>query len=106
MRRRASVSITALARSSIQTNYTQVLDDHRVLQSVGSVGDAYDNAMAESFVDSFFVGLLFEEARGRRRTVAAGGGAGIALVLSPLVPPGLPILAAAAAAIAVSRVRS
>jgi putative transposase len=29
------------------------LDDHGVLASVGSVGDAYDNAMAESFVDSF-----------------------------------------------------
>jgi putative transposase len=27
--------------------------DHGVLASVGSVGDAYDNAMAESFVDSF-----------------------------------------------------
>jgi putative transposase len=29
------------------------LADHQVLQSVGSVGDAYDNALAESFVDSF-----------------------------------------------------
>jgi transposase InsO family protein len=27
--------------------------DHQVLRSIGSVGDAYDNAMAESFVDSF-----------------------------------------------------
>jgi len=34
-------------------DYAQVLDDHRVLQSVGSVGDAYDNALAESFLDSF-----------------------------------------------------
>jgi transposase InsO family protein len=34
-------------------DYTQVLDDHRVLASVGSVGDAYDNALAESFVDSY-----------------------------------------------------
>ena len=31
-------------------NYAQVLDDHRVLANVGSVGDAYDNALAESFV--------------------------------------------------------
>jgi putative transposase len=38
-------------------DYTQTLADHRVLQSVGSVGDAYDNAMAESFVDSFKVEL-------------------------------------------------
>jgi putative transposase len=34
-------------------DYTQTLADHRVLASVGSVGDAYDNALAESFVDSF-----------------------------------------------------
>jgi putative transposase len=39
-------------------DYTQTLADHRVLQSVGSVGDAYDNAMAESFVDSFKVELI------------------------------------------------
>jgi putative transposase len=39
-------------------DYTQVLDDHRVLQSIGSVGDAYDNAMAESFVDSFKTELI------------------------------------------------
>lgn len=32
--------------------YTQTLDDHRILGSVGSVGDALDNAVAESFVDS------------------------------------------------------
>jgi putative transposase len=34
-------------------DYGQLLDDHGVLQSIGTVGDAYDNAMAESFVDSF-----------------------------------------------------
>jgi putative transposase len=39
-------------------DYTQVLDDHRVLASVGSVGDALDNAMAESFVDSFKTELI------------------------------------------------
>ena len=39
-------------------DYTQVLDDHRVLQSIGSVGDAYDNAMAESFIDSFKTELI------------------------------------------------
>jgi putative transposase len=39
-------------------DYTQVLDDHHVLQSVGSVGDAYDNALAESFVDSFKTELI------------------------------------------------
>lgn len=39
-------------------DYTQVLDDHRVLASVGSVGDCYDNALAESFVDSFKTELI------------------------------------------------
>ena len=39
-------------------DYTQVLDDHDVLASVGSVGDAYDNALAESFVDSFKTELV------------------------------------------------
>ena len=39
-------------------DYIQTLADHQVLQSVGSVGDAYDNAMAESFVDSFKVELI------------------------------------------------
>jgi putative transposase len=39
-------------------DYTQVLDDHHVLASVGSVGDAYDNALAESFVDTFKTELI------------------------------------------------
>jgi putative transposase len=39
-------------------DYTQTLDDHRVLRSIGSVGDAYDNATAESFVDSFKTELI------------------------------------------------
>jgi putative transposase len=38
--------------------FTQVLDDHHVLQSVGSVGDAYDNALAESFVDTIKTELI------------------------------------------------
>jgi putative transposase len=39
-------------------DYTQELSDHHVLASVGSVGDALDNAMAESFVDSFKTELI------------------------------------------------
>jgi transposase InsO family protein len=39
-------------------DFRQVLDDHAVLASIGSVGDAYDNAMAESFVDSFKTELI------------------------------------------------
>ena len=39
-------------------DYIQQLDDARVLASVGTVGDAYDNALAESFVDSFKTELI------------------------------------------------
>ena len=46
------------AANTPRYDYTQVLDDHRVLASVGSVGDAYDNALAESFVDSFKTELI------------------------------------------------
>jgi putative transposase len=43
-------------------DYTQVLDDHDVLQSIGTVGDALDNALAESFVDSFKTELIRDRA--------------------------------------------
>ena len=39
-------------------DYSQTLDDHGVLASIGTVGDAYDNATAESFVDSFKTELI------------------------------------------------
>ncbi len=39
-------------------DYTQTLDDAGVLASVGSADDCYDNAMAESFVDSFKTELV------------------------------------------------
>jgi putative transposase len=39
-------------------DFGQVLDDHNMLASIGSVGDAYDNALAESFVDSFKTELI------------------------------------------------
>jgi putative transposase len=42
--------------------FTQVLDDHGVLGSIGSVGDAFDNALAESFVDSFKTELIADRA--------------------------------------------
>jgi transposase InsO family protein len=56
--------------------FSQLLDDHRVLASIGSVGDAHDNALAESFVDSFKNELITDRvwrttlaARARRRRV-------------------------------------
>lgn len=39
-------------------DYTQTLDDHSLLRSLGSTGDAYDNALAESFVDSLKTELI------------------------------------------------
>ncbi len=46
------------SRQYTSIDYAQTLDDHGALASVGSVGDAYDNAMAESFVDSFKTELI------------------------------------------------
>jgi transposase InsO family protein len=45
--------ITQTPARSTSINYTQTLDDHLVLASIGTVGDALDNALAESFVDSY-----------------------------------------------------
>jgi 4-azaleucine resistance transporter AzlC len=59
----------------------------------------------DALFPAFFLALLFEEVRGRRKLAAAGGGAGIALALTPVAPAGLPILIAAAAAIVASRMR-
>ncbi len=39
-------------------DYEQTLDDAGVLASVGTAGDALDNALAESFVDSFKTELI------------------------------------------------
>jgi predicted branched-subunit amino acid permease len=59
----------------------------------------------DALFPAFFLALLFEEVRGRRKLAAAGGGAAIALGLTPLAPAGLPILAASVAAIVASRMR-
>jgi 4-azaleucine resistance transporter AzlC len=70
----------------------------------GALGDPRSLGL-DALFPAFFIALLFEEARGRRRVFSACGGAAIALALTPLLPAGLPILAAAAAAIVVSRMR-
>jgi putative transposase len=62
-RRAAGADVRLIHHSDAGSQYTsydfaQALDDHGVLASIGSVGDAYDNAMAESFVDSFKTELI------------------------------------------------
>jgi putative transposase len=52
-RRQAGADVQLIHRSDAGSQYTsyavkQVLDDHGVVASVGTAGDAYDNAMAES----------------------------------------------------------
>jgi putative transposase len=61
--RRPGADVGLVVHSDAGSQYTsydhvQVLDDHDVLQSIGTVGDALDNAMAESFVDSFKTELI------------------------------------------------
>jgi putative transposase len=55
-----SVLIHHSDRGSQYTSYdfNDALDDHGILASLGSTGDAYDNALAESFVDSFKTELI------------------------------------------------
>jgi putative transposase len=62
-RRRRGADVELVHHSDAGSQYTsyafgQVLDDHQVLASIGSVGDAFDNALAESFVDSFKTELI------------------------------------------------
>jgi transposase InsO family protein len=52
------VAYTDRGSQYTSADYTQELDDHGVLASVGSVDDAYDNAMAVSFVDTFKTELI------------------------------------------------
>jgi transposase InsO family protein len=57
----ADVSLVAHSDAGSQYtsfDYTQLLDDNDVLGSIGTVGDAYDNAAAESFVDTFKTELI------------------------------------------------
>jgi len=53
-------------------DYTQTLNDHGVLASVGSVGDAYDNALAERFVDSYKTELISDRVWATRSQLRAG----------------------------------
>jgi putative transposase len=62
-RRQEGADVELIHHSDAGSQYTsyafgQVLEDHQVLSSIGSVGDAYDNAMAESFVDTVKTELI------------------------------------------------
>ena len=69
--RRPGRDIELVHHSDRGSQYTSgqfgdALDAHGVLASVGSTGDAYDNAMAESFVDTFKTELIADRVwRGR-----------------------------------------
>jgi len=61
--RRSGAEVTLVHHSDrgsqyLSYDYTQALSDHDVLASCGSVGDAYDNALAESFVDTIKTELI------------------------------------------------
>jgi putative transposase len=62
-RRPPGADVELIHHSDAGSQYTsftfqQALDDHQVLHSIGSVGDAFDNAMAESFLDTFKTELI------------------------------------------------
>jgi 4-azaleucine resistance transporter AzlC len=53
----------------------------------------------DAIFPAFYLALLVEEARAGRALAAALAGGAIALALMPFAPPGLPVIAAAAAAL-------
>jgi putative transposase len=62
-RRQAGADVELIHHSDAGSQYTsfsfqQELCDHGLLASIGSVGDAFDNALAESFVDTFKTELI------------------------------------------------
>ena len=74
---------------------------------LGTVAGAYGGALIgdpgrlglDAVFPTFFLGLLLAEMRDRRSRVVALLGAVIALALVPFTPPGVPVLAAATAAL-------
>jgi 4-azaleucine resistance transporter AzlC len=65
----------------------------------GVIGDPSSFGLDGAFA-ALFLALLASQLRSRRAVVAAAGGALIAAVLTPVAPPGIPILAASLAALA------
>jgi 4-azaleucine resistance transporter AzlC len=67
--------------------------------ALGSVIPHPDALGLDAVFPAFFLGLLVVELRRSRAFGVAMAGAGIALVLTPVAPPGVPIIAASAAAL-------
>jgi 4-azaleucine resistance transporter AzlC len=70
-----------------------------------ALGDPADYGLDAMF-PALFLALLAGQIGSRRTRAAALGGAAIALALTPLAPPGVPIVAAAAGAVIALGVRS
>ena len=71
----------------------------------GALGDPSDYGLDAMF-PALFLALLVGQLDGRRARVAALAGGLIALALTPVLPPGLPIVAAAAGAVVALGVRA
>jgi 4-azaleucine resistance transporter AzlC len=71
----------------------------------GALGDPADYGLDAMF-PALFLALLVGQLDGRRARVAALAGGLIALALTPVLPPGLPIVAAAAGAVVALGVRA
>jgi 4-azaleucine resistance transporter AzlC len=71
--------------------------------AIGALGgDLLDDPRTlglDAIFPAFFLGLMATELRSPRARAAAIGGGAIALLLAPKLPPGLPVLAASAAAL-------
>jgi 4-azaleucine resistance transporter AzlC len=70
-----------------------------------ALGDPADYGLDAMF-PALFLALLAGQLHGRGTRVAALAGALIAVALTPLLPPGVPLIAAAAGAVVALRVRS
>jgi predicted branched-subunit amino acid permease len=70
-----------------------------------ALGDPADYGLDAMF-PALFLALLVGQLDGRRARVAALAGGLIAFALTPLVPPGVPIVAAALGAVLALRVRA
>jgi predicted branched-subunit amino acid permease len=64
----------------------------------GIIGDTSDLGL-DAIFPAFFLGLLANELRDSLSIGAAAIGAGVALVLTPFTPAGVPVLAACAGAL-------